>query len=93
MHQRTTGVALAGILAAIAIAGTKHLLVDDHIDAILSMPTLADAILNHGHVDSLQRLGAQPRARIQRAPAGCPAELAQKVLILLRQANGSCNAE
>lgn len=90
MHQRSAGIALAGVLAAIAIAGAQHLLVDDDIDAILSVPALANAILNHGHINSLQSLGAQARARIQSAPAGGPAVLAQKVLVLLRQANGRC---
>lgn len=90
MHQRAAGIALAGILAAIAIAGAQHLLVDDDIDAILSMPALADAILNHGHIDSLQSFGAQAGAWIQGAPAGGPAILAQKVLVLLRQTNWRC---
>lgn len=59
VHQRTTGVTLARILAPIAVARTEHLLVDDHVDAVLPVPALADAILDHRHIDGLQRLGTQ----------------------------------
>lgn len=92
MHQRSTRVALAGVLATIAIARAEHLLVDDHIDAVLPVPALAYSILNHRHIDGLQRLGTQTRAGIQCAPASSPAELAKEILVLLGQANGSWRA-
>lgn len=90
MHQRPTRITLAGVFAAIAITRAEHLLVDDHIDAILPMPALAYSILNHRHIDSLQRLGTQTRAGIQCAPASSPAKLAKEILVLLGQTNGSC---
>jgi len=89
VHQGSSGVALAGVLAPVAVSRTEHLLVDDHVDPVLPMPALADPVFDHGHIHRLERLGTQPRARIEGSPAGGPTELAQEVLVLLRQANGS----
>lgn len=89
MHQRSSRVALARVLATVAIARAEHLLVDDHVDAVLPVPALADSVLDHGHIHGLQRLGTQPGARVQSSPAGCPAKFAQEVLVLLGQANRS----
>lgn len=50
---------LTRVLAAAAITGAHHLVINDDVDAIGSMPSLAEAIIDHGHVHCLQRLGSQ----------------------------------
>lgn len=50
---------LTRILTAATVTGAHHLVINDDVDAIGPMPSLADAIIDHGHVYSLQRLGSQ----------------------------------
>ena len=54
-HQRPSRVALAGVFATPVIAGTHHLVVDDHIDALVAMPTFTLTIGNHRNVNHLKQ--------------------------------------
>ena len=53
-HQGPTRVALTGVFAAPVVAGADHLVVDDHVNTLIAMPTLAFAIFNHWNVHNLQ---------------------------------------
>lgn len=88
VHQRSAGITLTGVLAPVSVSSAEHLLVDDHIDAVLSVPAFADPVLDHWHIHRLERLGPETGARIQSPPAGGPAEFSQKIFVLLWQANG-----
>ena len=83
-HQRTPGVALAGVLevaitpvsfllemiisnihhvilisidlAPVEVASTDHLVVDDHVDALLAVPLLALPVVDHWHVHNLSKI-------------------------------------
>lgn len=54
----TKALYLTRVLAAAAVTGAHHLVINDDVDAIGSMPSLAEAIIDHGHVHCLQRLGS-----------------------------------
>jgi len=58
-HQRTSAITLTRILTAATVTSAHHLVINDDVDAIGPMPSLAEAIIDHGHVYSLQRLGPQ----------------------------------
>lgn len=47
MHQRTTTVTLARILTTPSIPSTHHFWIDDHINAIRSMPPLASPVIGN----------------------------------------------
>lgn len=52
---------LTRILTTATVTGAHHLVIDDDVDAIGPMPSFTEAIIDHGHVYSLQRLGSQSR--------------------------------
>ena len=54
-HERASRVALAGVLAAVVVPGADHLVVDDHVDALPTVPPLALAVLYHRHVHHLKK--------------------------------------
>ena len=81
-HQRSPAVALAAVLAAPVVAGTNHLVVDDDVDPLLPVPLLALPVVDHGDVHYLQRLGPEPAAGLQSAPARGPAVVAHQVHVL-----------
>lgn len=56
---------LTRVLTATAITGAHHLVINDDVDTIGSMPSLADAIVDHGHIHCLQCLGSQSGAWIK----------------------------
>ena len=53
-HEGSARVSLAGVLAAVVVAGADHLVVDDHVDALPAVPPLALAVLDHRHVHNLK---------------------------------------
>ena len=87
-HQRPAAVALAAVLAAAVVAGADHLVVDDDVDALVSVPLLALPVVDHGHVHHLQRLGPEPGAGLEGAPARGPAVVPHQVHVLGRQTDG-----
>lgn len=64
-HDDETVCYLTRVLAAAAVPGAHHLVINDDVDAVGPMPPFADAIIDHGHVHGLQRLGPQPGAWIK----------------------------
>jgi len=65
-HDDESARYLTRVLAAAAITGAHHLVVDDDVDAVGPMPPFAHAIIDHGHVHRLQRLGPQSGAWTER---------------------------
>ena len=53
-HERAPAVPLAAVLAPPIVAGAHHLVVDDHVDALVAMPTFTLTIVNHGNVNHLK---------------------------------------
>ena len=53
---------LARILATVDVAGAHHLLVDDDVDALLTVPLLTHVAVDDGNVDHLQLLGSDTGA-------------------------------
>ena len=53
-HEGAARVALARVLAPVVVAGAHHLVVNDHINALVSVPTLALAVVNHRNIHSLK---------------------------------------
>lgn len=53
-HQRSTRVALARVFAASVVAGADHLVVDDHVDALVSVPVFTLSVVNQRHVHGLK---------------------------------------
>ena len=84
-HQGPPAVALAAVLASPVVTGTDHLVVDDDVDPLLPVPLLALPVVDHGDVHHLQRLGPEPAARLQGAPASGPAVVAHQVHVLRGQ--------
>lgn len=50
---------LAGVALALLVAGAHHLVVDPDVDALASVPTLANLILYHRNCNMLQNFGPQ----------------------------------
>lgn len=71
----------------ISVARAEHLRVNDNINSIGAVPSLAQSVLDDWHVDCLKRFGPQSRSRVQGAPARGPSEFPEKILIFLRQTN------
>ena len=53
-HQGTPRVPLTAVFAPAVVAGAHHLVVDDHVDALVAMPTFTLTIVNHGNVNHLK---------------------------------------
>ena len=52
-HERSPTVPLAGVLAPVVVASAHHLVVDDDVDALVSVPLLALPVVYHGDVHHL----------------------------------------
>lgn len=60
-HEGAAGIALAGVLASLIVARAHHLVVDDNVNPVGSMPPLANAIVYYRNVHRLQSLWPQSR--------------------------------
>ena len=49
-HEGAAGVPLAGVPAAVVVAGAHHLVVDDDTDALVAMPPLALSVIDGGDI-------------------------------------------
>ena len=54
-HEWSAGIALAGVLSSLVVAGAHHLVVDDHPDALVPVPVLALAVVNGRDVNNLEQ--------------------------------------
>ena len=53
-HQRSTTVALAGVFPPVVISGTDHLVIDDDVNTLVSVPLLALSVVYHWNINNLE---------------------------------------
>lgn len=77
-HQRTTGVTLTTVPAAVLVTGAHHLVVNRHPDTLGAVPAFAYPVVDDRYLDGLQRLGTKPRTWTEGTPTGRGADLAEE---------------